>query len=56
MAKVNNKRLKDMCNENLFSLLDEQTKRIIARDMEDIYEEKVSLADSEKPWIFQQDK
>jgi len=52
MDRTEKRRLKDICNEDLFSLFNDYTKRVITRDMEEIYGKKASLLDSEKPWIF----
>ena len=56
MSKKGKEELRDICSEDLFSLLDEQTKRMIARDLEDIYGEKNVLVNPEEPWVFQLDK
>ena len=53
MSAKEKSKLKDMCNEDLFAALDEHTKRVIARDMEDVYGERADLTNSDNPWIFE---
>ena len=53
MDTTKRRKLKDISNEDLFSLLRDYTKRIIAEDLEDIYEKKAHLSDSQEPWIFE---
>ena len=50
------RKLKDVSNEDLFSLFKDYLERTIAEDLEDIYEKKAHLLDSrEEPWVFQLD-
>ena len=56
MSAREKSKLKNICNEDIFSALDEHTKRIIAKDMEEIYEEKAHLLNPDDPWIFEMGK
>ena len=53
MSAKEKSKLKDMCNEDLFAALDEHTKRVIARDMENVYGERADLTNPENPWVFE---
>ncbi len=55
MDRTRRRKLKDVSNEDLFSLFKEYTKRIIAEDLEGIYEKKAHLLDSQEPWVFRID-
>ena len=56
MDRTKRRKLKDVNNEDLFSMFKEHTMRIIAEDLEDIYEKKAHLPNSQEPWIFQLEK
>ena len=53
MNKTRRRELKDVNNEDLFSLFKEYTRRIITEDLEDIYERKAHLLYFDEPWVFQ---
>ncbi len=55
MDRTRTRKLKDISNEDLFSLFKDYTRRTIAEDLEDIYEKKAHLLDSQEPWVFQLD-
>jgi len=51
--RTKRRKLKDVKNDDLFSMFEEYAKRIIAEDLEEIYEKKAHLLDSREPWVFQ---
>ncbi len=55
MGRTKRRKLKDVSNEDLFSLFKDYARRTIAEDLEDIYEKKAYLLDSQEPWVFQLD-
>lgn len=56
MDRIKNLKMKDMNNEDIFSIYTEYVKEEIAKDLSRIYEEKPRLVNSEEPWIFQFEK
>jgi hypothetical protein len=53
MDRIKRRELKDLSNEDLFSLFREYTKKAIEKDLKSIYEKEASLLDSKEPWVFQ---
>lgn len=48
-------KLKDISNDDLFSLFKDYLEKTIAKDLGYIYGKEARLLDSEEPWIFQLD-
>ena len=56
MDRIKNLKMKDMNNEDIFSIYTEYVKGEITKDLNRIYEETPRLVDSEEPWVFRLDK
>ncbi|MEE9499694.1 MAG: hypothetical protein V3V42_00160 [Candidatus Omnitrophota bacterium] len=55
MDRTRRRKLKDVSNEDLFSFFRSYLEKTIAEDLENIYEKKAHLLNSQEPWIFQLD-
>ena len=53
MDRTGKRELKDISNDDLFSLFRDYTKKVIAKDLEGIYGKEANLLDIEEPWVFQ---
>ena len=45
-------KMRDMSNEELFSLFTEYTKKMIKEDLKDICDKDACILDSDDPWAF----
>ncbi|MFH1593460.1 MAG: hypothetical protein ABID09_02045 [Candidatus Omnitrophota bacterium] len=54
MNKVQNRKIKRLNNNNLFSLFEEHVKRSITEDLREIYDKEIRLldSDSDEPWVY----
>ncbi|UCD55316.1 MAG: hypothetical protein JSV93_00525 [Candidatus Omnitrophota bacterium] len=55
MNRIRKRKLKNISNEDLFSLFKGYLKKTIAEDLKNIYEKKARLLDSQEPWVFHLD-
>ncbi|MGB2706342.1 MAG: hypothetical protein WBC74_05775 [Candidatus Omnitrophota bacterium] len=55
MNRIRNLKMKDVDNEDIFSIYTEYVKEEITKDLGRIYEDEARLVDSEEPWVFKLD-
>ena len=53
MNRLRNTKIKDVENNDLFSMLERHVEQMMINDMEKMYEKKVKKMHSKTPWIFE---
>ena len=56
MDKLQRMRMRDLNDDDIFSIYTEYVKGEITKDLNNIYEKETHLVDSEEPWVFRLDK
>ncbi len=56
MNRMKNMKMKDMSNEDIFSIYTEYIRDEITKDINRICEKRPRLVDSGEPWVFRIDK